>query len=113
MAKHTLPASRAQKGETLAEVLVALLIVALAALLLASMTATSGTIDIAARQKDTAFYAALTRVEAMDSTAKESGHQAVIEQIEPVTGEPMSGTAKNYQVDVYTADGLTLYKGVG
>lgn len=108
MTKHRTPAARAQKGETLAEVLVALLIVALAALLLASMVSVAAHMNITAREKDEAFYQALTQIERLDSTAQQTGtvFQAVIE---PETGGAGGAGGKTVNVTVYSADGLTFY----
>lgn len=58
---------KSHRGETLAEVLVALLIVTLATLMLAAMATASNSISITARQKDEEFYQALRDVEAMKS----------------------------------------------
>ena len=104
MTKHRTPVPRAQKGETLAEVLVALLIVALAALLLASMAAVSNSINIAARQKDDALYAALTAVEAMPATTTpQTGQVAIYDAAGSMVGSP-------YGVSVYSSGSLTFYK---
>lgn len=107
MKKHRTPAARAQKGETLAEVLVALLIVALAALLMASMVTVSAHMNTAAREKDKAFYAALQTVE----------DKAVNAPTPDATGNYMAiydkdgnRVGSSYNVNVYTEGGITLYK---
>ncbi len=101
MAKQRTPIPRAQRGETLAEVLVALLIVALSTMLLVTMVMTSARINIAAREKDKAFYEAVSKVEAMD--ADTGGFTMLI--------EPEDGTAPDsIPVTGYTSGGLTIYK---
>ena len=106
MAKHRAPAPRAQRGETLVEVLIALLIVALSTLLLAAMVMTSGSVNIIARQKDEAFYEALRNVEAMNPTGLTSTSQTV--QIDPNPNG--TGSPKTVTVNVYSSDGLAFYK---
>ena len=103
MTKHKAPAPRAQRGESLAEVLVAMLIVALATLLLASMVMASAHINIAAREKDKAFYEALRKVESMEPATMEGSSYTV-------NISDASGVRKQCAVTVYTQDGLTLYK---
>ena len=110
MAKHRAPAPRAQRGETLVEVLIALLIVALSTLLLAAMVMTSGSVNIIARQKDEAFYEALSKVEAMDSGTPDLTSTPETVQIAPDPGNPTSGSNKEIGVTVYSADGLAFYK---
>ena len=56
-------------GESFSEVLVALLIVALASMLLVSMYSASGAIDSNVKEQDEDFYADLSAVEAADPTA--------------------------------------------
>lgn len=115
MGKHRPPVPRARRGETFVEVLIALLITALATLLLAAMVGVSGSIDIAARKKDEEFYAALTRVEQQDTGAQKpeptdppDSHWMVT--ITDETAAPPSST--QVPVDVFNDDALTLYRGV-
>ena len=104
MAKQRTPVPRAQRGETLAEVLVAMLIVALSTMLLVTMVMTSARINIAAREKDKAFYEAVSKVEAMDTTSGK--FNMLIEQTDPTTTDP----AVKATVTGYTSGGLTIYK---
>lgn len=55
-------------GESFSEVLVALLIVALASMLLASMYSASGAIDANVKKQDKDFYDELSAVEAANTT---------------------------------------------
>ena len=111
MAKHRTPAPRAQRGETLAEVLVALLIVALATMLLAAMVMTAGSVNVDTRQKDEAFYDALGKVEALDNGAVYDTGTSFNAVITPDPATPtVSGTKKEVPVKVYSLEGLTFYK---
>lgn len=123
MTKHRFCTPRAQRGETLVEVLVALLIVTLATLLLASIVSVSFSINLTARQKDEKFYNALSKVEAMNSGAKVNDVSDKSVVIEPVTTTPIDPTAPTepkvkVDVDVYWSDSpegdtnenLALYK---
>ncbi len=123
MTKHRFYTPRAQRGETLVEVLVALLIVTLATLLLASIVSVSFSINLTARQKDEKFYNALSKVEAMNSGAKVNDVSDKSVVIEPVTTTPIDPTAPTettvkVDVDVYWSDSpdggtnenLALYK---
>ena len=104
MAKHKKTAPRAQRGETLAEVLVALLIVALATMLLASMVTVSAGINMTARRKDDAFYKALSTVETMGTATAE----ATMEIARTDTG--VTATPETVPVEVYSSDNLARYK---
>lgn len=59
---------KSRLGETFTEILVALLIVALASMLLVSMYSASGSIDMATREQDKEFYEAISQVEKMEGT---------------------------------------------
>ena len=107
MTKRKSGAPRARRGETLVEVLVALLIVVLATLLLSSMVTASAGINFTARQKDERFYAALSKVEAMDSVVEVTGAPAQ-EVIITNNADPADET--KIEVDVYTSDNLAMYK---
>ena len=103
MEKHKAPAPRAQRGETLAEVLVALLIVALATLLLAAIVSAASQVNIIAREQDDAFYTALSDVESMALTP-------VNVNMGIYPDGPASTPVATYPVEVYTSEDLTLYK---
>ena len=117
MTKHRFCTPRAQRGETMVEVLVALLIVTLATLLLASIVSVSFSINLTARQKDEKFYKALSKVEAMNSGAKVNDGITKSVVIEPDPTDPTEPTVK-VDVDVYWSDSpdgdtnenLALYK---
>ena len=115
MRKGSAGVKRRRRGETLAEVLVALLIVSLSTLLLAAMVTASAGVNLTARQKDEKFYDALSKVEAMDETvgvkdpADLTG--ATLQKFDVVIddGDPTS-TDTTIQVNVYTSENLAIYK---
>lgn len=59
---------RSRKGETLIEILVSILIVALSALLVAAMFGAAGRINITIRDLDEQFYQSVTEVESQQGT---------------------------------------------
>lgn len=99
---------RAQKGETLAEVLVAMLIVAVSALLLAAMTTAAAGVNLAAHKQDEAFYASMNKAEAMDSTVGSTPGTAVI--TDTTAGVVPTPAPTSVPVQVYHDGDLTLYK---
>ncbi len=117
MTRHRFDKARSRKGETMAEVLVSLLVVTLAALLMATMVSTSGSINLAARKMDEKFYEALSKVESVHSETgvKEAGvlrtYKVLIEQNLPAPATPV--VTDDADVYVYTSEDLTLYKEVG
>lgn len=91
-------------GETLAEVLVSILVVALAVLLLASMVSASGNIDLSTRERDAEFYEELTQTEIKKT---EKDHGAVV--VEWKNSSDGSAGSREFEVDVYGGEGLTSY----
>lgn len=90
-------------GESFSEVLVAILIVAMAALLMASMVSASGSIDRAARMEDADFYEAISAVEEGAGTSTSTGTVTITEGAGPQT--------ETVPVTVYSSeDGLTAYE---
>ncbi len=110
---------KAKRGETLVEILVAILIIALASGLFASMYMAAMNLNLAARKDDDNFYKAVTELEQMvddgTGTAAEGDHKIKF-KITPETGsdpgegEPAKGGSGDIQVDVYTQDGMSVYK---
>ena len=92
-------------GETLAEVLIALLIIALSTMLLVSMISTASSIDIAARNRDKIFYKDLTHAE---THTTEEGTEAEKGTINIISDE----VELNKEIDVtfYGGNGLTSYE---
>ena len=103
---------RWRSGETFIEVLIALLIVTLATLLLASMSTVSGSINLKARQNDERFYEALSKVEAMDSDAVVTDSALGDAKTFTVTikDKDVSSSDTNVDVYIYEKDGLAAYK---
>ena len=69
---------RSRSGESLAEVLVAMLIISLSTMLLAVMIITAGSIDMAARRRDDTFYGDLTRAETRPAEDAETGETITV-----------------------------------
>ena len=102
--KTNLPgAGRAQRGETLVEVLVSLLVVTLATLLLASMATWAARVKLTAREKDETFTKALQEVEGRTGTPG-SGTIVITD-----TAETDPAPEVTVPVDIYTQDRLTSY----
>ena len=97
---------RSRRGETLAEVLIALFIIALAALLLATMSTASAGINLTARRKDDEFYEALSRVEALTDSTKAGGTYTV------VITDDADTVVDSTSVEIYRSEdnSLALYK---
>lgn len=89
---------RSRAGESFAEILVAIFIVAMAALLMASMVTASGGLDMKARQEDEAFYKAINAVESGTGTPSDG----------TVTITSDGGTSVGVEVKVYTDTDGTL-----
>ncbi len=92
-------------GESFSEVLVALLIVALASMLLAAMYSASGSVDAKVKQEDSEFYKEVSAVEAMDATAPSMTTDPT-ESIE--IKDDSSGFNATISVNVYQTDDGTL-----
>ena len=90
---------RARSGETLAEVLVALLIIALSSALLLVMINTAASIDLKTRARDKTFYEDLTGAETHTGTAG-SGEIAI-------TVEDDSSFLLKIPVTTYGGNGMT------
>lgn len=108
---------RARKGETLVEVLVALLVATLATLLLAAMVTASAKVNIAARQKDEAFFKALTQVEALDDSLTEESDKKDVTatEIDPDSLADITGATGEKIAEVtvrYPATGELAFYGL-
>ena len=102
--KNVLAKIRSRSGESLAEVLVAMLIILLAALLLMSMVSASGNIDMQVKEQDSSFYDALSQLEQKAGTESATGEVTV-------TADG-AGTPFEIKIDVkvYTQDGMRAYE---
>ena len=105
--KHTKRAvPRARAGETLIEVLIALLVIMLATLLLAVMLNAAVSIDANARRQDVDFYQTLTDVETRGGTKRTDLPGAHVQITDDANGSTEVATL---DVDVYGSNGLTSY----
>ena len=110
MRKRTLEKLRSRSGETLAEVLVALLIIALSSMLLVVMYNTAASIDLRTRARDKVFYADLTRAETRPgSDAPDAGATGSTIKIVDVTGGTDS-LLQTFPVTTYGGNGLVSYQ---
>ncbi len=103
---------RSRAGESFAEVLVALLIVAMAALLLAGMYSASSALDKNAMESDKKLYEAVSKLETTDPAATETPSTITITE-ETTPGGGTGTTVPPIEVNVYTEDGLTAYQKKG
>lgn len=102
MTKKRPAAGRAQRGETLIEVLISLVVVVLATLMLASMATGSAGVDFTTYQKDGLFNEALEAVEKREGTP-----ETVTILITPV--DPAGTPVPVENVQLYNQDRLTSY----
>ena len=98
---------RARSGETLAEVLVALLVIGMASLVLAVMVTTAGRMDSSVRQRDILFAEDLEKAEQKSEVRDDAGHITV-----KADGGSNSVTV-TYDVTFYGGHGLTSYEEKG
>ncbi len=108
--KNMIKKLKSKSGETLMEILVAILILALSAGLFASMYTASANINRSAREKDEKIYDAVGELE--DFIGSTSGGTEGTVTYTPLDseGEPQSGEG-NVKVQVFTQDGMTAYTG--
>lgn len=115
MKKQLVNKLKSRKGETLVEILVGILIIALAAAMFASMYHAAGAIDLKAREADSKFYDIVSELEKQEKPSedkevesyKENGGQIVV----TVTDENGHITKWwNFDVDVWAADDMYSYK---
>lgn len=95
---------RARAGETLGEVLIAMLIVALSALMLAGMVSSAGQINLSVRETDESFYKSVSALEKRDGTPKDGTLNVKIE----TSGAGV--TTEEVEVSVFEEGGMISYK---
>ncbi len=93
-----------RRGETLAEILVALLIIALSAAMFATMYFATMNIDLAAQKQDKQFYESVEKLEKMIENAEDSTEDVTV-HYHPTSGEGGS----DVQVEFFTHDGMSAY----
>lgn len=102
-----------KKGETLAEILIAILIIALAAGLFATMYAASMSINTAARQEDEKFYQAAKELEEKIDSSDASENKGQITYTPAGANSGEAGTVPPANVEMFEEDGMTVYKYAG
>lgn len=103
---------RSRAGETFSEVMIALLIVALSALLLSALVSASGQVDMAVRQDDEKFYESLSDLETHEGTPEDKQLSITMSgTIEKSDGSktPISEKDTNVNVNVYESGGMISY----
>lgn len=95
---------KSRAGETLAEVLVSILVIAFAVLLLASMVSASGSIDLSTRERDGEFYENLTSAEKKENV---TGTGTVT--VDWKDGEGGNVGSTSFTVNVFGDRGLASY----
>ncbi len=99
---------RSRAGESFAEVLVALLVVVLAAVLLVGMYSASSALDKNAMEGDKKLYEAVSKLETVDPTDP-TATTGTVTITEDTTGVG-TGTSVSIEVNIYEQDGLTAYQ---
>lgn len=94
---------RSRKGETLTETLVAILLVGLASVVLASMISAASRMGAQALEWDTALYEAVTAVETQPDEAKTEAANPTVQVT--IGSEP----AENFAVTYFSDEDGTLY----
>lgn len=95
---------RSSRGETLTEILAAILVCAFSIMLLVGMITTSMNINRQARELDKEFYAALSNVETHTFGTAGVGEERPCQVV--FSG---AGTSIHLSVQSYTENGLTIY----
>lgn len=112
--KRIIEKLNSKKGETLVGILVAILIIALSAALFATLYSASMKINLSAREMDEDFYSAVSELEGLvesgnpaEGTAKKENQQV---NYTPEGSAADKGNSSSVDVDVYTKDGMSVYK---
>lgn len=95
---------RSRAGETLVEILVALLIIALASILMVGMYSASTSIDKSARDQDKRLYESLSAVEGGTATKLTTITEITLDDTDT------SGKDVTIKVDVYEDGAFTAYR---
>lgn len=103
----TLKKLKSKTGETLAEILVAILIIALSAGLFASLYVAAMNINLSAREEDEKLFDSVGKLEENIYSGGTGGEGGYI-QYKPEDGTGSAGS--DIPVDFYTKDGMTVYK---
>lgn len=104
----TLKKLKSKTGETLAEILVAILIIALSAGLFATLYVAAMNINLSAREEDEKLFDSVGELEEnIHGNGNEDGKTSGKVHYAPEGG---TGTEDDITVDFYTKDGMTVYK---
>lgn len=95
---------RSRQGETLAEVLVGILMVAVSTSLFLGMVSAASHINRSAMEADTSFYKAMSHLECFDAEADSVVIQTGSLRVE---GEDVSDV---FPAEVFSEDGMTSYR---
>lgn len=95
---------RSSRGETLTEILAAILVCGFSIMLLVGMVNTSMNINRQAREADVAFYETLSNVETHTFGAAGAGEERPCQVVFSGAGSSISVPARSY-----TENGLTIY----
>lgn len=100
-----------RKGETLIEILVAVLIIAMSAGLFATMYTASMNINLSARRQDEAMYDAVGKLENMEGSGGTDAKEGTV-QYEAAGDNAYEVTPgkSEAEVDILTQDGMSVYK---
>ncbi len=92
-----------RRGETLAGILVAILIIAVSAALFATMYSASMNINLAARREDEEFYEAVGFLEKMETAEGTSSSKGEVHY-------KSANSEQDVEVEFLTQSGLTVYR---
>ena len=109
--KNVIKKLKSKSGETLVEILIAILIIALSAGLFASMYTASANINRSAREKDEKIYDAVGQLEDFIGSANGGTKGKVKYTPTDSEGNSQSDGEKDVEVQVFTQDGMTAYTG--
>ena len=108
----TLKKLKSKTGETLAEILVAILIIALSAGLFATLYVAAMNINLSAREEDEKLFDSVGELEEnIHGNGNEDGKTSGKVQYKPEGSTESAGS--QIDVDFYTKDGMTVYKYAG
>lgn len=101
---------KSKSGETLMEILVAILILALSAGLFAALYSAAMQIDVTAREEDDKMFAAVGELEDMIESGSSESTGTVYYTPVDEDGNEKASSGSDVGVDLFTKDGMTTYK---
>lgn len=103
---------RSRRGESLAEVLIAMLIIALSVLMLAAMVSAAGAINMRTRARDEQFYKELSAAETFGGylgTQVVTGKRIHIQELDEDGHDKTDGIKMDLKVEAHGGDALLSY----